>query len=73
MNRPEDWDLLLASIDDLLAKANEMTREQARAALKNVVPEFQFESPLAPRSPNADSSPATSGGPSVADVAAAPG
>jgi FlaA1/EpsC-like NDP-sugar epimerase len=47
-NRPVQWDELLSAIDRLLAKADEVSREEARSALKQIVPEFHLEPPPPP-------------------------
>ena len=44
-NRPVDWEPLLQSIDGLLADADHMSRQDARRALKKIVPEFHLEPP----------------------------
>ena len=44
-NRPGDWEPLLQSIDGLLADADHMSRQDARRALKQIVPEFHLEPP----------------------------
>lgn len=46
-NLPPDWDSLLAWIDDTLATADGLTREELRARLKQIVPEFHVEAPAA--------------------------
>jgi len=42
---PVDWDKLVPAIDQLVADADRLTREEARRRLKALVPEFQLEPP----------------------------
>jgi FlaA1/EpsC-like NDP-sugar epimerase len=42
-NRSEDWDALLAAIQELLARADGLTRDEARLLLSKIVPEFELE------------------------------
>ncbi len=64
-NRPEEWEMLLGAIHELVSKADGLDRESARSALKRIVPEFQFESPGQP-------APRTAGAPVEAPLGAAP-
>ncbi|MCG3127760.1 MAG: UDP-N-acetyl-alpha-D-glucosamine C6 dehydratase [Phycisphaerae bacterium] len=46
-NRPEEWEPLVRAIDDLVASADELARDEARRRLRQIVPEFQLETPPA--------------------------
>jgi FlaA1/EpsC-like NDP-sugar epimerase len=49
--RPEDWDTLVASVNELLAMADSASRDELRARLKQIVPEFYLDAPPAPARP----------------------
>jgi FlaA1/EpsC-like NDP-sugar epimerase len=47
-NRPVEWEALLEAIKGLLDTADDLSREEARGKLKEVVPEFHLEPPPPP-------------------------
>jgi FlaA1/EpsC-like NDP-sugar epimerase len=47
-NRPVQWDDLNTAIKSLLDRADDITREETRTLLKEIVPEFQLEPPPPP-------------------------
>lgn len=66
-HRPENWEGLSGVVQSLLRDANELTREKARARLKEIVPEFHLESPR-PSGATADITPPPAAAASVAPV-----
>ena len=46
-NLSVDWERLVAAIDQLVADADRLTREEARRRLKEIVPEFYLDPPPA--------------------------
>ena len=43
-NRPTEWSFLNKSIEDMLSRADGLTRDQTRELLNRIVPEFQIQS-----------------------------
>jgi FlaA1/EpsC-like NDP-sugar epimerase len=47
--RSEDWDTLVTSIQSLISDADTLTRDGLRQRIKQLVPEFLLETPVAPK------------------------